>query len=654
VNVSIEKSPISTEVKSAINLLIKDGWENYRKYEMHTARDFADQILKIAKANSYPRGIMIAYYLYGLINASLNRFDLALDDYFEGLKAVLNKTDDDSESMAYENIGRCYGQLEDYEKSIEYFHKSLSLNESLSVRDNLGQCYLRMNQIDLADKYLSEAYSKLKKDKDIAIHKLFLFSDICLNLSQVHLKKKQPEEALKVLMEVLKLDVIEKDMKIKSSLYSAMGLTYSHLKQYREADEFHQKSIEIAIQYDTKEVLYESYRNYAEHFEMQGKFEDAFHQNEKYLETRNELFSTEITNKVLALSAHFDKELKDLEITQKEIEHGKNEIENKLKQLQAIYASVSGIGKVGIFSEKMKSIMKMVDFFHLDRSVPVLIEGETGTGKEIIARMIHFNRSEDDGPFVILNCSAISATLFESELFGYEEGAFTGANQKGRMGKFELAQDGTLFLDEIGDLPIELQPKLLRALQQKEIYRVGGNKRIPLNVRIIAATNRDLRQEIKTGNFRSDLYYRLNTGHIFIPNLQERDEEIIPLAQMFLIDFSKEKRKHFQYIETAAAKILQTFSWPGNVRELRNAIERIVLLNDDVCLKKEHLNFITGIEQQESGFDKIQFDFRDKELQLSSIEEQIVSNVLKMHQGSISNTAKYLKTSRNRIYNNQH
>jgi len=291
-----------------------------------------------------------------------------------------------------------------------------------------------------------------------------------------------------------------------------------------------------------------------------------------------------------------------------------------------------------------------VDFFNLDRSVPVLIEGETGTGKEIIARMIHFNRSEDEGPFVILNCSAISATLFESELFGYEEGAFTGANQKGRAGKFELAQDGTLFLDEIGDLPIELQPKLLRALQQKEIYRVGGNNRIPLNVRIIAATNRDLRQEIKNGNFRNDLYYRLNTGHIFIPNLQERDEEIIPLAQMFLINFSKEKRKHFQYINPAAAKILQTSTWPGNVRELRNAIERIVLLNDDVCLKIEHLNFLTGNEQQDDSFNKIQFDFSDKELPLARIEEQIISNVLNMHQGSISQAAKYLQTSRNRIY----
>jgi len=639
----------SAKVKDSINLLIQKGWEDYRKYELHTARDYANQILKIAKTNNYPRGIMVAYYLYGLINASLNRFDLALDDYFEGLKAVINKTDDDSESMAYENIGRCYGQLEDYEKSIEYFKKSLNLTKSYSICNNIGECYLRMNQIDLAYEFLFDAYRKLKKDS-ILKEKPFVYTDLCLNLSHVFIKRRQPDKALNILQEVLQLDVIEKDMKIKSSFNSAMGLCHSHLNQFEIASEYHQTAIQSAIQYDSKEVLYESYRNYAEHFKMQGKFEEAFHQNEKYLETRNALFSTEITNKVLALSAHFDKEFKELEMKQQEIESGKNEIENKLKQLQAIYASVSGIGQVGIFSEKMKNIMKLVDFFNLDRSVPVLIEGETGTGKEIIARMIHFNRSEDEGPFVILNCSAISATLFESELFGYEEGAFTGANQKGRAGKFELAQDGTLFLDEIGDLPIELQPKLLRALQQKEIYRVGGNNRIPLNVRIIAATNRDLRQEIKNGNFRNDLYYRLNTGHIFIPNLQERDEEIIPLAQMFLINFSKEKRKHFQYINPAAAKILQTSTWPGNVRELRNAIERIVLLNDDVCLKIEHLNFLTGNEQQDDSFNKIQFDFSDKELPLARIEEQIISNVLNMHQGSISQAAKYLQTSRNRIY----
>jgi two-component system, NtrC family, response regulator AtoC len=644
------KHIVSREVKDSINVLIRKGWKDYRKFNLHKAQDFAEQILHIAKSNDYPRGIMISFYLKGLINTNLNRFDLALDDYFEGLKAVLNKSDDDSVSMAYENIGRCYGQLENYEKAIEYFKKAKNLKGYYSLSNNIGECYRRMNMIDLAYEHLFDAYTKVIETGKIKDEQVSLFGDICLNLSQVYLKKNQPENALKVLFEVLKYEAIELDMKIKGAIYSALGLTYSHLKQYNEAEFYHQRSIEIAIQYDTKEILFESYRNYAQHFEMQEKFEDAFQQNEKYLETRNALFSTEITNKVLVLSAHFDKELKEIELKKKELETGKNEIENKLSQLQAIYASVSGIGQVGIFSEKMKNIMKMVDFFHLDRSVPVLIEGETGTGKEIIARMIHFNHTEGGGPFITLNCSAISSSLFESELFGYAEGAFTGANQKGRIGKFELAQVGTIFLDEIGDLPLELQPKLLRALQQKEIYRVGGNDSIPLDVRIIAATNRDLRQEIKLGNFRSDLYYRLNTGHIFIPSLQERSEEIVPLAQMFLQNFSREKRKHFQYIDQEAVEILQNFPWNGNVRELRNAIERVVLLNDNDCLKKKHLIFLTGEEKGQSNLDKLHLDFNDDYSTLINIEAQIVQNALSMFKGSITQAAKYLKTSRNRIY----
>jgi len=638
------------EVKNKINLMIKKGWEEYRKYELHTAREFGKQILEISILNNYARGQMIAYYLFGLINASLNRFDLALDDYFEGLRSVINSDDSDSISMAYENVGRCYGQLEDYDKSIEFFKKSLALKRSLSVCNNIGECYLRMNQLDLAYEYLHEAYSQSKIKAQDRDHKSFLFSDICMNLSQVYIRRKESERALLILQEVMEQDAIKKDMKIKSALFSAMGVTYTHLKQYSIADKYFKQAISIAIQFDAKEVLYESYRNYSHYFQQLGDYAEAVKQNDKYLEIRSVLFSKEITNKVLVLSEHFSKEIKELETRQMEIKQSNLEIENKLKQLQAIYARVNGIGQVGIFSEKMKNIMKMVDFFHYDRNVPVIIEGDSGTGKEIIARMIHFNKSEETRPFITLNCSAISATLFESELFGYEDGAFTGANEKGRQGKFELAQGGTLFLDEISDLPLELQPKLLRALQQREIYRVGGNVSIKLDVRIITATNKDLRQEIINKRFRNDLYYRLNTGHIFIPRLQDRKEEIIPLAQMFLHNFSKEKRKHFQYIEPEAVEFLRRFPWQGNVRELRNTIERIVLLYDDEILRREHLNFLTGNIDKVTFDGSIQVDFDDKDSTLANIEARVIYKTLNKFEGNITQTAKYLSTSRNRIY----
>ena len=481
-------------VKQEINRLIAKGWIEYRKYNLNTAQDYAGNILKTAKQNNYPRGILIAYYLYGLINASLNRYDLAFENYFAGLKAVVNTNDKDSISLAYENIGRCYGQLENYAKAIEFFKQSLELKKSLSVYNNIGECYLRMEQLNLAYEYLFEAYSKLNGKPGLIKDNGFLYSDICLNLSQVYIGSNDPEKARKVLEEVFQLDVILDDMKIRCALYSALGTTYTLLKQFNTADEYFQQAIQTATKYDVKEVLYECYRSYSKYFSTLGNYEEAIKQNSKYLQIRDVLFSNEITNKVLSISEHHAKEIKKIENSRREIEKGKQEIESKLRQLQAIYASVNGIGRVGIFSEKMKNIMKMVDFFHDDRAVPVLIEGESGTGKEIVARMIHYKNSIDSSPFITLNCSAISESLFESELFGYVEGAFTGANTKGRAGKFELAQGGTLFLDEISDLPLDLQPKLLRALQQREIYRVGGNESIKLDIRIIAATNKDLRQ----------------------------------------------------------------------------------------------------------------------------------------------------------------
>jgi len=642
---------IPQKVKDDINKLIKIGWENHEKYELIAARGIADQILNIASKNNYPRGKMVAYYLYGLINGSLNRFDLALDNYYIGLKEVVSTDDKYAISMAYGNLGRCYGQLENNEKAIEYFNKSIEYEDSFNHHNNIGVIYLRMNQLDLAYEYIYKAFNIIQHDNDLLKNKESVFCDLGINLSYIFIAQHKPEEALPVLMNLLKIKSSKDNIDIRCALFSVLGKTYTHLGKYRLAESYHRKAINELKRYDNKEPLIRYYESYAEHFELQNNYKKAFQQNKILIETRDALFSLKITNKVLELSEHFDKELKELEAKEVEIENGKNEIANKLKQLQAIYTSVSGIGKIGIFSEKMKNIIKIADFFHLDRSVPVLIEGETGTGKEIIARMIHFSNLDKEEPFITLNCSAISSTLFESELFGYEEGAFTGANKEGRIGLFELAQNGTLFLDEIGDLPIDLQPKLLRALQQKEIFRVGGNKSILLNVRIIAATNRDLRQEIKNGNFRSDLYYRLNTGHIFIPSLMERKEEIIPLAQMFLLNFSKEKRKHFQYIESEAADVLQNFLWPGNVRELRNVIERIVLLHDDVCLKRKHLNFLTGDEQKADDYNKIRFDFSDENSTLSFLEKLIVSNVLNMFKGNISNAAKYLSTSRDRIYN---
>ncbi|MBP1759970.1 MAG: sensor protein, partial [Firmicutes bacterium] len=213
----------------------------------------------------------------------------------------------------------------------------------------------------------------------------------------------------------------------------------------------------------------------------------------------------------------------------------------------------------------------------------VLITGESGVGKEVIARMIHRNSNRAEGPFIQINCGAIPDQLLESELFGYEKGAFTGANKDGKPGMMELANGGTLLLDEVGDLPLNLQVKFLRALQEQVIYRIGGRIPIKLNVRIIAATNKNLEKMILNNEFREDLFYRLNVVPIYIPPLRERHSDILPLVMHFM-DRVNYKYKLQKHISSEVCKIFEAYSWPGNIRELANIVERLVIMSETTTI----------------------------------------------------------------------
>ena len=214
----------------------------------------------------------------------------------------------------------------------------------------------------------------------------------------------------------------------------------------------------------------------------------------------------------------------------------------------------------------------------------VLIQGETGTGKELVAHAIHDHSSRSRGPFVMVNCAAIPATLLESELFGHEKGSFTGAIAQ-KIGRFEAAHHGTLFLDEIGEIPLELQPKLLRVLQEQEFDRVGGNRTIRVDVRIVAATNRNLQQMVDQGKFRSDLYYRLNVFPVTIPPLRERRQDIPLLIRFFTQRYAKKMNRTIEEIPSSALDELTMYDWPGNIRELQNLVERSVILSPGPVLR---------------------------------------------------------------------
>jgi two-component system nitrogen regulation response regulator NtrX len=289
--------------------------------------------------------------------------------------------------------------------------------------------------------------------------------------------------------------------------------------------------------------------------------------------------------------------------------------------------------------------MKKV-FNDIERAAPtngrVLIYGENGTGKEIIARAIHLKSKRKNGPFIKVNCAAIPRELIESELFGHEKGAFTGAISAKR-GKFELADGGTLFLDEVGDMSLEAQAKVLRAIEVGEIERVGGQKVIKVDVRLISATNKNLKEEIKKGNFREDLYYRLNVIPIILPPLRERKEDIPLLAEHFLKGLSNEYGKPLKKLTKDAVLLLKRYKWPGNVRELRNLIERIVIMVEKTVVEERDLYGLLPMEEGEEEKEGL------KEA-VKGFEKNYILRALRENDGNITKTAQFLGIERSHLY----
>ena len=305
----------------------------------------------------------------------------------------------------------------------------------------------------------------------------------------------------------------------------------------------------------------------------------------------------------------------------------KSELENKYR-----FSNIVGN------SNKMRDVYQMIS--HVCKSnATVLIRGESGTGKELVASSIHYNSLRAKQPFVKVNCAAIPSTLIESELFGHEKVAFTGAiNQK--IGKFELANKGTLFLDEIGSIDPDVQVKLLRVLQEREFERVGGHHTIKADVRIVAATNKNLEQAVEDETFRGDLYYRLNVFPIYMPPLRERKTDILLLADYFLEKYAAENSKDIKRISTPGIDMLMAYHWPGNVRELENCIERAVLLCDEGVIHGYHLppTLQTGVE---SGT----LPAKSLDEAVAALEKEMIIDALKNCRGNITAAAQLLGTT---------
>ena len=277
----------------------------------------------------------------------------------------------------------------------------------------------------------------------------------------------------------------------------------------------------------------------------------------------------------------------------------------------------------------------------------VLVTGENGTGKELVARAIHESSRRRDEPFVKLNCAAVPAELIESELFGHERGAFTGA-VAARRGKFELADRGTLFLDEVGDMPAAMQAKVLRVLQEGEFERVGGQQTIKVDVRVVAATNKDLRAEVEAGRFREDLFYRLNVVPIQAPPLRERREDVPALAERFLAEACERNGRRASRIARGAVLALQAHDWPGNVRELRNLVERLAILCDGPEISAEDVA-ATLPDARKPRTDRFRSGASFHDL-VEEAEREIILGALDAHQDNVSDTARTLGLERSHLY----
>ena len=305
-----------------------------------------------------------------------------------------------------------------------------------------------------------------------------------------------------------------------------------------------------------------------------------------------------------------------------------------------------GYGNIIGKSEPMLKVYDMIGKVAQSRA-SVMITGPSGTGKELIARAIHYNSTRKNGPFISINCGALTETLLESELFGHEKGAFTGAVSM-KKGRFELADRGTLFLDEVGEMPPPLQVKLLRVLQEMEFERVGGTKTIKVDVRILAASNRQLKEDVDTGMFREDLFYRLNVVQIEVPPLKERIEDIPLLVAHFIEKFRPSKKRNIE-LAPEVWKVLYTYSWPGNIRELENAIERALVMNSDGLICTEDLPDEFSQKEEELNVDR--FIPLDAPLQktLEQIEEKLIRRSLNECNNVQAHAAKMLGITKSLI-----
>lgn len=605
------------------------------------------------------------YSTISVFYRSLGDIHKSIDYSLKSLNIKEQLKDKSGISTVLLNLGVFYKELNENKQALRYYKDALKLKKELgdqkgiaTILGNIGNILLADNKLDEAEKYFQESL-QIKKQTDDRDGMIYVLQ----NIGSLLIQKANYDEALSYLNSALELAEKQCSNHRKYSILQDIGEVYLNLEKLEDAENNLIQAQHYFIKEGIKKNLLENYKLCSELYENQADYKKANKYLYKYSDLKDEIFSEENAKRITEMQTKYETKqkekeaeiyrLKNIELRDKNkaIEQKKKELEETLHKLQESeirYDFVSSelnkniktklIGE----SEAIRNIIELISTVAHTENTNVLISGESGTGKEIIARKIHECSSRKKNNFFAVNCSAIPQSLFESQFFGHEKNAFTGADQK-KMGWFEISNNSTLFLDEISTLTWEQQAKLLRVLEERKIVRVGSYKEIPVDLRIISATNTNLIKKVEEKNFRNDLYHRLATFVIHIPPLRERKEDVALLLDHFIGIYSQIFNKKVKKIEKQILPALLDYSYPGNIRELRNMVERaLVVMNSSTLRLKD---FVIPIAKEEDisqilPLEKMEKKLIKEALQATHYNKSKAAELLKVHRKVIERRVK--------------
>ena len=609
--------------KEKTDILDKLGLSHEKKGKFQEALEYFQQGLKLSEQEENKKDINYFCNNAGNMYLKLDNYKKALHHYKTAYKLSIELQNNKSLAKCLINIGNAYARLSNYEKALENYQKSFKItkksdnkNGIASSLNNIGLVYFKLNNFKKALEFIDKAIEIYKKTnnklkiasslnnvgiiydqmknfrKALAYHKKVIkmreqlgnnldISGSLNNIGNVFHYQKEYKKALEYYHRTLKIHEERNNRLGKIIVYDNLGNTYLKLKEYKTAFLYLDKGLKIAKKIASKEILDRIYSSLSDYYSEINDYKKALSYHKKYTDSKDEIQKEKTGKKITELQINFELEQKEKE----------NEIE-KLRKFKDKYSLINKelqqrieknfIGESKAIKEILKETLNAAKY----KDTNVIITGESGTGKEIIARIIHHASERKENGFFPVNCSAIPETLLESEFFGHKKGTFTGAIED-KKGLFELAHKGTLFLDEIADMTTALQAKLLRAIEEKKIRKIGFEEGIPVDVRIIAATNQDINELVKNQKFRLDLFHRLNTLIINIAPLRERPEDIEPLVKHFVEFFIRKINKLKPKIDDKVLDFLKNYDFPGNVRELKNLVERALIICENNILDKK-------------------------------------------------------------------